>query len=689
MSHIFNIWTRPTMHQFKTVNQLKDFINQNYSSYEQNGMLAIPKENVQSFLTFLFGSNEFRNLLKDPESLLSQTIRQVAEHDLIITFQKEHTLTERYTFTSYHRVLMLRLGDYQDENSYGDPILMHDLYLLHELTHIGTLEMDPFQTANDWQTKMIQNELMASFTSEALIYFILPSIRSRTIKHPVWVDEYLDNQEFRKRDFSSLQRALFREYFADYYTPNPNNKEQQIARFRSFNEAWCQVWAPIFPIVEKSTKKFKEDGNAEEYIQWLHANKHIFTNTSHRFIALLNQPDMLLDMVINSSEFTQAINRYIEGLLQGVANQKITVTDNVAPTIKLFKKKHPLTPTIYSLFTPEVARCIRKVNQSEAAIALQDNNAERKQDEIDKVALKEYIAWTKSVLTGLDKYPYQYFTSGSGEGILKSIATMFTTTEPKVLHVFEGEYEGAQAFSKALNIDIKKHPRPKDQNELGAMFQENNFIQSKWYISQPSGIDGNVWDLFTAFINKLEQNNGKIIVDLAYVGTVAKNYHIPLTSPAISSVVASFSKLGPYYERIGFCYSREQNPLLFGNKWFKNIHSILIALEMMNQLSVFSLAKKYQNYQLALIEYINKTQYFLLTAADSFLIANQYEFLEVLRHYIPETQIFRRGDHNRYCLSPGMRAMISISDNSLEFVDEASFAQQEQAQTPSGFKSKL
>jgi hypothetical protein len=249
------------------------------------------------------------------------------------------------------------------------------------------------------------------------------------------------------------------------------------------------------------------------------------------------------------------------------------MTDNVRPTIELFNKGIPLTTTIYSLFSEEIYKCIEATNLNTTLLWSQDNNFERKQDESYMIYLQKYKEWTKEVVNGLEGYTHQYFSNGSSEGISKALTRIKNevgSNKEAVLHVFEGEYEGAIHYAKCNGFTVKKHPRPE-----GASFR--NVIgechpNEYWYISQPSGLDGNIWPFYDDFLEQASQAGQKFIIDLAYLGTVAKDYHINVFHPNIDTVVGSLSKLGPYYERIGFCFSKVENNLLTGNKWFKNLH---------------------------------------------------------------------------------------------------------------------
>jgi hypothetical protein len=52
----------------------------------------------------------------------------------------------------------------------------------------------------DWQQRMIDSELDASFLTECEIYFDLPQLREQTFKHPIWIDRYLGGKFCKPKD---------------------------------------------------------------------------------------------------------------------------------------------------------------------------------------------------------------------------------------------------------------------------------------------------------------------------------------------------------------------------------------------------------------------------------------------------------------------------------------------------------
>lgn len=256
--------------------------------------------------------------------------------------------------------------------------------------------------------------------------------------------------------------------------------------------------------------------------------------------------------------------------------------------------------TIYSLVMPE----------SEAAFAAVVGEADfldryrepwtQKQDRMHEAYFERWLDWSAPVVSirGGD-FPFRYPTAGASEAIFKLIAEFASecrasAREPAV-HMFEGEYEGFAAYADSLKVRVERHDRTAWRDVAAKLDEDCQF-----WISQPSAIDGGVWPHFEAFVQAIAEDGrgARIVPDLTYVGSVARDYRIALDSPAIPAVVISHSKpFGGYYHRVGGVLARREHPSLFGNKWFKNLLSLAWGTEMMRRHAVFDLPRKYRPVQ--------------------------------------------------------------------------------------------
>lgn len=266
----------------------------------------------------------------------------------------------------------------------------------------------------------------------------------------------------------------------------------------------------------------------------------------------------------------------------------------------------------------------------------------QKQDRMHEEFFEVWKLWSSPIVQAdWSKFPFMYPTAGASEGLRAVIneygnrarAGKFT---PRI-HVFKGEYEGFSAYANAAYIEVVEHSR-KDWRMVPRRMQTGE----QFYISQPSAIDGNVWDKFDDFACMLYEGRpeAELMLDLTYVGDVARDFKVRADYPNIRAVFFSLSKpTGAYYHRIGGCLTKgrlahdpelpamqnvvnrdERYSSLFGNKWFKILLALRIGTEMMKRHDVFSLPRKYAALQTQAIEQVNKALALQLEPSDVYLL---------------------------------------------------------------------
>lgn len=295
------------------------------------------------------------------------------------------------------------------------------------------------------------------------------------------------------------------------------------------------------------------------------------------------------------------------------------------PEVKAALLKAGASGTIYSLVMPESEQALAFVVdgcERDALLGIADapvlNELRRgayfsryhepwtqKQDAMHQAYFDQWLKWSAPIVSiQPDDFPHRYPTAGASEGIFKILAEYAAScraeaVEP-VLHIFEGEYEGFPAYADALRIRTVRHQRD-DWADVPDRIEPH----AQFWLSQPSAIDGNVWERFGDFVTLMNQARPavELIPDLTYVGSVAREFHIDLDSSNIPAFVISHSKpFGGYYHRVGGVFSRREYPSLFGNKWFKNLQSLAWGTEMMERHGVFDLPRKYRSVQAAAVE---------------------------------------------------------------------------------------
>lgn len=219
-----------------------------------------------------------------------------------------------------------------------------------------------------------------------------------------------------------------------------------------------------------------------------------------------------------------------------------------------------------------------------------------KQDHVDHQFFDAWTKWSAPVVTlSPAHHTNHYPTAGASEGLREVINAYankarvegFTPT----VHVFHGEYEGFGAYSDAAGVNVVRHDRANWKESIAQIGERDQF-----YISQPSAIDGNVWDEFDDFAQSLhaQRPGTQLMLDLTYVGSVAKDFRVNADHPNIPTVFFSLSKpFGVYYHRIGGVMTRETYPGLLGNKWFKGLQAMRTGTALLERSGVYELPRKY------------------------------------------------------------------------------------------------
>ncbi|MBI1327831.1 MAG: hypothetical protein GC136_09345 [Alphaproteobacteria bacterium] len=277
----------------------------------------------------------------------------------------------------------------------------------------------------------------------------------------------------------------------------------------------------------------------------------------------------------------------------------------------------------------------------------------QKQDAMHREFFDTWIQWTSdSIHFDTAQFPHAYPTGGASESLREIIQQYGNDAragnfEP-VIHVFESEYEGYQAYADNAHVKVVTHKRENWREAVETLGKNDLF-----FLSQPSAIDGNVWEDYDIFMRMLDDKrpDAKVILDLTYVGGVKPALDIKADYPNISHVVFSLSKpFGVYYHRIGGVFSREEMGGLWGNMWFKNVGSLRFGTELMNAYKAGELPRKYAHVQEEAAARISKVLGVDLQVSDVFLVATA----KMPDNPTEEQEYFRRGDLIRVCLTPMM-----------------------------------
>jgi len=138
---------------------------------------------------------------------------------------------------------------------YDNPYI-HDLYLIHEFAHAGTMVYLPDMNYENFLREMTDNELYASVVSEIQVYFEIPELRELSFNHPIYADRFLQDKDFMRR-YQYDKRSAFREMKVRRRNTMMNSNADNVTdfwihRFYNQNAAWGACWAHNFNKVEKA-----------------------------------------------------------------------------------------------------------------------------------------------------------------------------------------------------------------------------------------------------------------------------------------------------------------------------------------------------------------------------------------------------------------------------------------------------
>lgn len=180
---------------------------------------------------------------------------------------------ERSHFSTWWGVIMLR-------DDYDNPYI-HDLYLLHEMYHAGTMPYVPGIGKEAFDEKMQRNELEASVMSEILVYFEMPELRALSFPYPIYADRYLDDPRMVALWKSNrvVARETIRAQRRNVMVSKPENEmdttERWIRRFAEQNAVYSITWGHRYPEIEQRMADFQvaalKDRNAamKEHRDWI------------------------------------------------------------------------------------------------------------------------------------------------------------------------------------------------------------------------------------------------------------------------------------------------------------------------------------------------------------------------------------------------------------------------------------
>ncbi len=299
-----------------------------------------------------------------------------------------------------------------------------------------------------------------------------------------------------------------------------------------------------------------------------------------------------------------------------------------------FEKIMPLK-AVYAYYFPEVREVIDKI-AAEYPHETFLKSVEPGLDDYHRPVIESYLKHFENQVPDLKRFPFQYVTGGASEGIFHILSKIAAEQTKKPLYVLEGEYEGYAGYGMNLGLDFRTIKEPSDflKTEPGIIF-----------ISNPSARDGNIIE--NEEIIAACNAGHKVIYDATYVGLTSP-YHFDLNHENVIAVITSLSKpFGLYYYRIGFTFTRFEMKTLEVNKWFKNILSLRIAKDVLDNIGETQLVDKYRTFQDDAIRKMEEELEISVNPSQAVLLGSTKKGT-----LPPDFDKYSRQHNYRFCLTP-------------------------------------
>ena len=325
-------------------------------------------------------------------------------------------------------------------------------------------------------------------------------------------------------------------------------------------------------------------------------------------------------------------------------------------TIEDLASLEGVSKTVYSIYWPSTRDLIDEVWRTERdPLHRQYERAWTKaQDALHGPYLERWAEWATPIRPRIsrDAFSHWYPTNGSSEALRETLGDFAANRRGNALHVFTGDYEGYEAYARGYGVRVLHHDR-RDVTAARHPFRPGDIFM----LSQPSAIDGNLWADYDAFLHHMaeRQPQVEIMIDLCYVGLVARDYTIRIDYPNVTRLFFSLSKIfGVYYHRMGGVFSKAEMAGLYGNMWFKNLHSIYLGRRLLDRSTVRTIPELFGHHQHAVVRKL-QNRFPELRPSDAILLAHHRFDAEGATDL---DRLLRRDDAVRYCLTPAMEVAI-------------------------------
>ncbi len=256
---------------------------------------VVTKADIHDYVHALWKTDIFRDAHMSGSGFVFDIVDRFAWFPRLFCDMTDGDL-ERAHFATWWGVMVRR-------DDYTNPII-HDLYLLHEFFHAGSMPYVPGIGKVAWDEKMQRNELEAATASEIQVYFEIPELRAMSFNYPIYADRFLDSADFqilwknnRKVAIEHI-RSIRQDVMHSKSEHEMDTIEKWIRRFAEQNATFTITWADRYPEIEERMYRFQIMANdrrhfaAEAHKNWieLEASNDKFSNIPFRQEAELFSP---------------------------------------------------------------------------------------------------------------------------------------------------------------------------------------------------------------------------------------------------------------------------------------------------------------------------------------------------------------------------------------------------------------
>lgn len=208
---------------------------------------------INNWATSLFKDYSYKE-----NNVISETINSIANNpDKSVSFYEMTSDVEYSNFSAWWGCIAHRIYD----NNY-----IKDLYYLHELSHIANRIPKKDISFIEWYKVINQEELTASITTEAMVYFDIPELREKTFSEEIWVDRFIYDKYFSYNRRVDIFQKLAEKRLETMLHPDIfNYNDIRIHDYSATNRAFCEIYRPVYKQIENATATLSK----LELINWI------------------------------------------------------------------------------------------------------------------------------------------------------------------------------------------------------------------------------------------------------------------------------------------------------------------------------------------------------------------------------------------------------------------------------------